>query len=511
MFQTLVQFGGLPNDNPNAYISNFLEISDTFKHNGVMDDAIRLYAFYFAKALSDLETSINMMPQSIYKKLGEIEPTIVALQLVNNTITYLRNIIEDVLVKVDKFIFLVDFIVLDIREVSIADRVAREIFEESHSINPLKGKPSIEEPSNLEVKPLPNHLRYAYMEGMHGLRKLNKSMRKDHFPLSFIDQIVDWLTGKKFTISWIVTLQRCMMAMFSNVVEHSVEVFMDDFSAFGNNFDDCLLNLDRFLRRHEEINLDVPFKFDDACHAAFIELKKRLISVPILVVPDWSLPFELMCDASDYAIGAVPGQRKYKMFHSIYYDSKILIETQIHYTTIVKELLVIVYAFDKFCSYLIHMKVVAYTNHSVIKYLIAKKDTKPRLIMWILLLQKFDLKIKDRKGTENQVAYHLSSLENDNHGRDSILINENFPDEQLLFVGQKKIPWYADYVNYIVSKLFPSNLNFHHKKKFIHDVIIFTWDEPFLFKQCADKMLRRCIPKEKVENILKHYHSLTYG
>ncbi len=110
---------------------------------------------------------------------------------------------------------------------------------------------------------------------------------------------------------------------------------------------------------------------------AFLELKKRLVSAPIIVTPDWSLPFELMCDASDFAIGAVLGQRKDKVFRSIYYASKTLNDSQLNYKTTEKELLAVVFAFDKFKSYLIGSKVMVFTNHSAIKFLISKRMLNP--------------------------------------------------------------------------------------------------------------------------------------
>lgn len=119
------------------------------------------------------------------------------------------------------------------------------------------------------------------------------------------------------------------------------------------------------------------------------------------------------------------------------------------------------YAFDKFRAYLIGTKVIVYTDHEAIRHLVAKKDAKPRLIRWILLLQEFDLEIMDRKGTENQVADHLSRLENPKReADDKIVINESFPDEQL-FVVKGEVPWFADYVNYLVSKMVPSDLVGH--------------------------------------------------
>ncbi|KAL4319993.1 hypothetical protein GQ457_18G008690 [Hibiscus cannabinus] len=157
---------------------------------------------------------------------------------------------------------------------------------------------------------------------------------------------------------------------------------------------------------------DRQFEFNEDCTKAFELLKNKLVIAPIVALSDWTLPFELMCDASDYAVGAVLGQRKGKVFHHIYYASKTLNDAQVNYTTTEKELLATIFAFVKFRSYLIGAKVTVYTDHSAIKYLRSKKDAKPRLIRWILLLQEFDMEIIYRKGTENQVADHLSRLEN---------------------------------------------------------------------------------------------------
>ena len=157
---------------------------------------------------------------------------------------------------------------------------------------------------------------------------------------------------------------------------------------------------------------------------AFSILKDRLVSAPIVVAPDWDLPFELMCDATDYAIGAVLGQKRERIFQVIHYAS--LNDAQLNYATTEKELLAIVFAFDKFGPYLIGNKVIVHTDHSAIEYLMTKKDAKSRLIRWVLLLQEFDLEIKDEKGTENLVADHLSRLEGP---RDEVQVNDNFPDE----------------------------------------------------------------------------------
>jgi hypothetical protein len=143
---------------------------------------------------------------------------------------------------------------------------------------------------------------------------------------------------------------------------------------------------------------DVQFNFNDKCLAAFRTLKRSLITTPIIQPPDWSQPFEIMCDASDYAIGAVLGQRKEGKVHAIYYASKTLNGARLNYATTEKDVLVVVFAFEKFRSYIVNSKVIVYTNHAAIKYVFSKKDAKPRLIRWILLLQEFDVEIQDKKG-----------------------------------------------------------------------------------------------------------------
>ncbi|GJY34040.1 reverse transcriptase domain-containing protein [Tanacetum coccineum] len=118
---------------------------------------------------------------------------------------------------------------------------------------------------------------------------------------------------------------------------------------------------------------DTPFFFSDECLASFKILKKKLTEAPILVYPDWNLPFELMCDASDFAVGAILGQRKDKYFRPIYYASKTLSDAQTHYTTMEKELLAVVYAFEKFRSYLVLSKKIVYTDHSALNYYLLSK------------------------------------------------------------------------------------------------------------------------------------------
>ncbi|GJR10478.1 reverse transcriptase domain-containing protein [Tanacetum coccineum] len=322
-------------------------------------------------------------------------------------------------------------------------------------------------------------------------RKLNETTRKDHFPLPFMDQMLERLAGNEYyyfldgfsgnfqipidphdqekttftcpsgTFAYRCmpfglcnapgTFQRCMMAIFHDMIEKTMEVFMDDFSVFRNSFGNCLSRMDKMLKRCEDTNLclnlekshfmvkegivlghkiskngiegdkakvdviaklphpttvkgvrsflghvgfyrrfikdfskisppmthllekNTPFIFSDECIQAFETLKKKPTEAPILIAPYWDLPIELMCDASDFAIGVVLGKRHEKHFRPIHYASKTMSEAESHYTTTEKEMLAVVYGFEKFQSYLILNKSIVYTDHSALKYLLLKR------------------------------------------------------------------------------------------------------------------------------------------
>ncbi|RVW71914.1 Transposon Ty3-I Gag-Pol polyprotein [Vitis vinifera] len=288
-------------------------------------------------------------------------------------------------------------------------------------------------------------------------RKLNAVTRKDHFPLPFIDQVLERVSGHPFycfldgysgyfqieidvedqekttftcpfgTYAYRrmpfglcnapATFQRCMLSIFSDMVERIMEVFMDDITVYGGTFEECLVNLEAVLHR---------------C------IEKDLCSTGRNAI---------LCD---FAIGAVLGQREDGKPYVIYYASKTLNEAQRNYTTTEKELLAVVFALDKFRAYLVGSFIIVFTDHSALKYLLTKQDAKARLIRWILLLQEFDLQIKDKKGVENVVADHLSS------------------------------EW-----------------NAQDRKHFFAKIHAYYWEEPFLFKYCADQIIRKCVPEDE--------------
>ncbi|GJT14681.1 reverse transcriptase domain-containing protein [Tanacetum coccineum] len=188
----------------------------------------------------------------------------------------------------------------------------------------------------------------------------------------------------------------------------------------------------------------------------------------------------LMKDAKfDFSedLGAVLGQRIDGKFKPIYYASKTLNDAQAHYTTTEKELFAV--------------------------------DAKPRLIRWVLLLQGFNIEIKDKKGAENLAVDHLSRLENPNMGElAEDEITNKFLDEHLMILKAKlndKEPWYADYVNYIVRKVVPPKWTPERRKRFFSQVRNYLWDEPYTFRLCPDNVIRRCVAGNEILEILARH------
>jgi hypothetical protein len=250
---------------------------------------------------------------------------------------------------------------------------------------------------------------------------------------------------------------------------------------------------------------DVAFDFDEKCLAAFRTLKSALVSAPIIQPLDWRQPFEIMCDASEYAV--VLGPSKEGCVHAVYYASKTINGAQLNYATTKKELLAVVFAFEKFRSYIVNSKVIVYTDHAAIKYLLAKKEGKPRLIRWILLHQEFDVEIRDKKGVENVVADHLSRI---NRGQDDKEPIEDKMRNDHLYGVLDKDTWMIDIIR-AIRKMPLDHLDQDSQKKIISKSKKYFWDAPYLFKLGNAKVMRRCVPGEERLEILRKCHSAKYG
>ena len=253
---------------------------------------------------------------------------------------------------------------------------------------------------------------------------------------------------------------------------------------------------------------DAKFIWDADYQKSFEELKAYLTIAPVVRALNWQLPFEVMCDASDLAIGAVLGQREEGKPYVLYYASKTLNEAQRNYTTTENELLAVVYTLDKFQAYLVGSDIIIFTDHSALKYLLTKQNSKARLIKWVLLLQEFNLQIRDIKGVENVIVDHLSRL-TIAHNTHNPLINDKFPEESLLLV--EKTPWYAHIAIYLAIGELPTDWKAQDKKFFFEKIHSYYWEEPFLYKYCADQIIKRCVPEVEQQGILSHCHENECG
>ena len=168
-----------------------------------------------------------------------------------------------------------------------------------------------------------------------------------------------------------------------------------------------------------------------------------------------------------------------------------------------------VFTCEKFRPYILGSHVIIHTNHAVIKYLMEKKEAKPRLIRWVLLLQECDMEIKDKKGSDNVIADHLSRLEKIAEKEKRIEIVENFPDEQL-FLLLVQTSWYVDIVNCLACRVLPPEFSYQQRRKLRIDYRFYIWDDLLLFRRGAYMIIRRCVPETEQGGIMENCHASPY-
>ncbi|GKA59333.1 reverse transcriptase domain-containing protein [Tanacetum coccineum] len=274
----------------------------------------------------------------------------------------------------------------------------------------------------------------------------------------------------------------------------------DEFTDLDDDFYDTegdILYLEQLL--NEDPSLTLPPKKNE-------DLKEVTKAKPSIEEP-LELELKDLPSHLEYAYLEENNKLPTKDFQPIHYASKTVTEAQIHYTTTEKEMLSVVYSFEKFRPYLVLSKSIVYTDHSALKYLMNKQDAKPRFLRWVLLLQEFDITIRDKKGSENLAADHLSRLENPHKDvLENKDINENFPLETLGVISSGSTPWFADFANFHAGNFIIKGMTTQQKKKFFKDVKHYFWDDPYLFRICADQIIRRCVHGQEANDILKACH-----
>nr|GEW76729.1 reverse transcriptase domain-containing protein [Tanacetum cinerariifolium] len=439
-------------------------------------------------------------------------------------------------------------------------------------VEETKAKSSIEEPPELELKELPSHLEYAFLEDTDKLPVIIAKDLKDVEKEALIKVLKSYKRAIAWKISDIkgidprfythkilmeedykpaVQSQRRVNLKIYDVIKKEVIKLLDAGMIYPISDSQwvslihCVPKKGGMIAVANENNELIPTRLAGNEFSCFLDGFLGYFQIPIdpqdqekttftcpygtfayrrmpfglcnapekayrssdLGCPRLELPFELMCDASGFAIGAVLRQRKTKHFQPIHYASKTMTEAQYHYTTTEKEMLAVVYAFEKFQPYLVLSKSILYTDHSALKYLLNKQHAKLSLLQWVLLLQEFDITILDKKGSENLAADHLSRLKNPH--KDVLKnkdINENFPLETLGSLSSSSTPWFADIVNFHAGNFIKKGLTSKQKKKFFKDVKHYFWDDPYLFRICVDQIIHHCVHSQEAIDILKACH-----
>nr|GEU81155.1 reverse transcriptase domain-containing protein [Tanacetum cinerariifolium] len=374
-------------------------------------------------ALANLGASINLMPLSIWKKLSlpELTPTRMTLELVDRSITRPKGVAEDVFVKVGKFHFPTNFVVVDFEaDPRVPIILGRSFLRTGHALIDVYGK---------EITLWVNDEVVTF--------NLNQTTR---YSSTYDD--LSMLKSHKRAIAWKITDIKGIDPRFCT---HKI-LMEEDYKPAVQSQRRVNPKIHEVIKKEVIKLLDAGmiYSISDSPWVSPIHCAPKKGGITIAENENNEL-----IPTCDFAIGVVLGKRKTKHFQPIHYASKTITKAQIHYTTTEKEMLAVVYAFEKFRPYLVLSKSIVYTNHLALKYLLSKQDTKPRLIRWVLLLQEFDIIIRDKKGTENLAADHLSRHENPHkdvfENKD---INENFPLETLGKISSRSTPWFADFANF---------------------------------------------------------------
>eukprot|EP00253_Pinus_taeda_P021927 PITA_21927 len=282
-------------------------------------------------------------------------------------------------------------------------------------------------------------------------RELNKATLKDHFPLPFIDQVLDTLVegivlghhisgdGIKVDKSKVEVISKLSIPNF----QRDIRSFLG-FIGYYRQLIEIFIKIASLL--FKLLTMDCEFNWNLDCQLEFETSKKKISEAPILRGPNWKLPFHISTDASDTALGDVLG-KKYLIPYAIYYTSKNLTPTKLNYTVTENEFLVVVHAINKFRHYIRGYETFVHTDHFAVRYLMNKPTTNGRVTRSILLLQEFNITVLDRPGKQNTIAYFLSRIQNI---KDDTPVEDKFPDEYL-FAVTTQTPWFADIANYLVT------------------------------------------------------------
>nr|GEU35118.1 reverse transcriptase domain-containing protein [Tanacetum cinerariifolium] len=401
-------------------------------------------------ALADLGASINMMPLSVWEKLSllELTPTRMTLEIANRSSRRPIGVSKDVFVKVGTFHFLADFVFVDY---DVDPRVplilGRPFLRTGRALIDVYG-----EELNLRVdnEAITFKVGQTSKHSYNDAESINQIDVIDVACEEYVQEVLEFSETPK---SGIPTL----------ILDPIIDLSSPCLTPFKGEGDIRLLEK---LLNDDPPSSPLPPK---ELNVEEIKTVRSFIDEPLELELN-NLPSHL----DDYAVGAVLGQRKTKHFQPIYYASKTMTDAQAHYTTTEKEILAMVYAFEKFRPYLVLSKTIVYTDHSALKYLFAKLEDP----------HQDELKKKE--------------------------ITETFPLEtfgMIAFCGDSSTLWFADIANYHAGNFIVKGMSSQQKKKFSKDVKHYFWDDSYLFRICADQGIRRCVYGQEAIDILTSCHN----
>ncbi|XP_021992121.1 uncharacterized protein LOC110888932 [Helianthus annuus] len=408
-------------------------------------------------------------------------------------------------------------------------------------------KPSLESPPQVELKTLPKHLKYAFVGDNNTLPVIITS----NLSLEQEKALMEVLIANRAAIGWTIADLKGIspsIVMHKIITEEGAKPARDAQQRLNPNMREIVKKGSFKVTVPKKAGIQIVIGEDgkevatrpvtgwricidyrklnvatskDHFPLPFIDQIFRLWkSSQIAIHPDDQQKTTFTCPYGTFAFRRMPFglcnapatfqrcMRVDKKPVAIYYASKTLADAQLNYTTTEKELLAVVYALDKFRPYICGSKVIVFSDHSAIRYLMEKKDAKPRLIRWILLLQEFDLEIRDKKGSENVVADHLLRVVNEIEGTEHDIL-ETFPDEHLLTIDTQ--PWFANFANYAHSGIIPDHWSRSRKAHFLSQAKQYIWDEPDLFKVGANQIIRKCVEDEEIPSVLSLVHESACG
>ncbi|GJW10486.1 reverse transcriptase domain-containing protein [Tanacetum coccineum] len=392
-----------------------------------------------------------------------------SVRLADRSFQHPIGIAKNILVKVGEFTFPVDFIILKIEEDSKVPLIlGRPFLHIADAVIRIKQK-------QLNLGVGTERMTFS----------IDSAMKQSYFndETCFSIDVIDEILEEDFD-ALLDEGSEILHSIEATIIKEKLFAKFDEFMAMNiKENTESKYKTEEIPFEKITFNTDYKIKTSLEEPPSDLELKPLPGHLEYVFFPNWNLPFELMCDASEFAVGAVLGQKDGKHFHPIYFASKTLNAAKKKYPVTKKELMDVVFAFDKFRPYLILSKTVVYTDHSTLRHLFKKQDAKPRLIRWIMLLQEFDIEIKEKKGIENVAADHLSRIENDETSDDSE-VNDNFPGKTFMEITTRDIPWFVDFANYLVGDIIPKGMMYQQKNKFFSDLKNYFWEDPYLFKVC---------------------------